>query len=408
MTELYDFQRKGVEYMLKHKQVILGDEMGLGKSLQAATAAEWADLPWLVICPSYLKQNWEEEMAHHKILTDKLLAIVSYSSLSKHEKLFSQARTLIFDEAHYLKNMKAKRTQYAQIYAQKYKAENIFLLSGTPIKNRVSEFYSLLRLLGYGDAPNGRNVFRDFPNEYKFNSTFTNKHVRKIDLKTGRTLQKVEWRGIRNKEGLKSYLKEKYKRRMADKVLDLPDLMENVVYAGDMNEELSRELSEDWDAKKSISTTKLRTAKIKAEFTADYAQDLHKQEEPFVIFTYHPDVAELLEGYLLSGNIETNVISGSTPADQRSQIVKSFQDGKLDGLILTIGAGSTGFTLTRARHLIFNDLSWVPGDNNQAKKRIHRISQKRRCFIHYIVAGKVDQMIINTLREKEKIIKEIV
>jgi SWI/SNF-related matrix-associated actin-dependent regulator 1 of chromatin subfamily A len=409
MTELFKYQREGVDFLLKHKQVILADEMGLGKSLQAATAAEWVDEPWLIVCPAYLKDNWAKELEFHGILTDKLRGIISYSSLGKNEFMFKGVTTVIFDEAHYLKNMKtAQRTKHAHKYCEIYKPENIYLLSGTPIKNRVSEFYSLLRLLGYNCSSNGRNVFRDFPNEYRFNSTFTNKHVKRINLKSGRSISKVEWKGLKNKEGLKSYLKGKYKRRLADKVLELPDLIENNIFAGEMSEKLSEELSGAWDAKTSVSTAKLKAAKIKAEFTADYARDLYKQDEPFVIFTYHPDVAELLEGYLLSGNINTKIITGNTPTEERGVIVSEFQNGKLDGLILTIGAGSTGFTLTRARHLIFNDLSWVPGDNNQAKKRIHRISQNKKCFIHYIVAGKIDEMIINTLREKEKTIKEII
>jgi len=70
-------------------------------------------------------------------------------------------------------------------------------------------------------------------------------------------------------------------------------------------------------------------------------------------------------------------------------------------LAATIGSLSVGVTLTAARHVVFNDLSWVPGDNLQAEKRIHRIGQKNACTAHYIEASETDAYIRKTLEEKQ-------
>jgi len=101
------------------------------------------------------------------------------------------------------------------------------------------------------------------------------------------------------------------------------------------------------------------------------------------------------------------IINGGVTPDKRHFLVKEFQEGRLDCLVLTIGAGGKGFKLTRSRHQIFNDQSWVPGDNKQAWKRIHRIGQKRGVIIHYIIGGKIDKLISRSIREKEKVLKDV-
>ena len=57
--------------------------------------------------------------------------------------------------------------------------------------------------------------------------------------------------------------------------------------------------------------------------------------------------------------------------------------------------------------MVFNDLSWIPANNVQAKKRIHRIGQEDDCTYHYIYGSRIDQMIGKQLREKEKIINKV-
>ena len=59
---LFDFQRSGVAYILQKKRLIVGDQMGLGKTIQAIAAITAADaFPCLVICPASLKLNWQKE-----------------------------------------------------------------------------------------------------------------------------------------------------------------------------------------------------------------------------------------------------------------------------------------------------------------------------------------------------------
>ena len=60
--EPYPYQKEGIIYGLEHRRIIIGDEPGLGKTLQSIAIVDIADAyPCLVICPSSLKINWQRE-----------------------------------------------------------------------------------------------------------------------------------------------------------------------------------------------------------------------------------------------------------------------------------------------------------------------------------------------------------
>jgi SNF2 family DNA or RNA helicase len=153
-----------------------------------------------------------------------------------------------------------------------------------------------------------------------------------------------------------------------------------------------------------ISKVKAGSALAKAPFTIDYAKSLHEETgSPIVIFCDHVESVQTIA----AGLKNSAVITGATSMEKRNDIVNQFQAGKLTYLVATIGAASVGLTLTQANHLIFNSLSWVPANNAQAKKRIHRIGQKNICFVHLIAGSEVDKMIITSLQSKSAVIERI-
>jgi SWI/SNF-related matrix-associated actin-dependent regulator 1 of chromatin subfamily A len=106
-------------------------------------------------------------------------------------------------------------------------------------------------------------------------------------------------------------------------------------------------------------------------------------------------------------DIKSYCITGQVKDILRQDYIASFQNGKAKVLVATIGAASTGFTLTAARHLVFNDLPWVPADIDQARKRIHRVGQARGCVIHYMLGSPVDLYIKDKLLAKRKTLRSI-
>ena len=84
--QLFDFQKTGVAYILQKKRLIVGDQMGLGKTIQAIAAITAADaFPCLVICPASLKLNWQREWA---TWTNKNKALILSDNVKRTFKYF--------------------------------------------------------------------------------------------------------------------------------------------------------------------------------------------------------------------------------------------------------------------------------------------------------------------------------
>lgn len=416
--ELYPHQNKGVDFMYRHHYVICADDMGLGKTLEAIALQCKTKLKTLYVVPAFLRLNWETEINKFTNLKVKVCwnrrdlestldgydaVVIGYSQLKHSINLFSWAEMVVADECHYLCNLTAQRTTMFHEYIEGRKPERLVLLSGTPIKNRVGEYYSLLALCSYNPrGTSGKDLAKTFDNYYKFVGTFCNMKTLRIN---GRRITKYE--GVKNISRLKELLKGKFFRRTTDSVLDLPPLLEQDVFID--KEIKDPEYEEMWEEFKEngisghFSTVKKRVAIAKALFTANYAANIVSSTGSCIIFTDHPDAAWAISAKLPN----SKVIDGSVDPSTRAKLVDQFQRGLVDVLVCTIGAASTGFTLTRASDLVFNDINWVGANNEQAKKRIHRISQEKTCRVHYICGSKVDVKIRATVNKKEKDVKRL-
>jgi len=206
-------------------------------------------------------------------------------------------------------------------------------------------------------------------------------------------------------ELLQTYLEGKLIRRLQKDVIDLPDMVEvEVIASYKKDKKLQKEFENHKQKEGKDITAKAKSAALKAKFTIQYVKNLLESGtcEKVVVFSDHVAPAEeIAEAF------GVEAITGKMPVSKRMEIVKQFQEGDLQVFPATIGAASTGLTLTAANHMIFNDISWVPGNNEQAKKRIMRIGQKNTCTTAYIVGSFQDQYILNTVRSKMATIKEV-
>ncbi|MBU1992004.1 DEAD/DEAH box helicase family protein, partial [Patescibacteria group bacterium] len=166
--ELMPFQKAGVMYASRVKRCLLGDEMGLGKSIQAlATIHNLQTYPAIIVCPASLKYNWEKEAKKWlptktiQVITSKTKAltaditILNYDLLKKWLSSLSQlsAKAIIYDECHLIKSNSAARTKAAKVLSKNIPVR--LGLSGTPILNRPQELVSQLTVLGRIDDLGG-------------------------------------------------------------------------------------------------------------------------------------------------------------------------------------------------------------------------------------------------------------
>jgi SNF2 family DNA or RNA helicase len=148
---------------------------------------------------------------------------------------------------------------------------------------------------------------------------------------------------------------------------------------------------------------KIESALAKVKFTVEYAKTLLAQGFPVVIFTDHVESCEKI-----AKELNVPAITGQTSTAKRDLLAEEFQLGKSDIIVATILSFSTGNDLQRASDMIFNDYNWVPGNNKQAKFRIIRIGQFKRCRFHYMVGSKQDEFIYGANADKLKVINQVI
>ena len=166
-TKLYPYQEQGAMHLAFGRRAMLADDMGLGKTVQAIAAAallkEIRDIQQvLIICPASLKHQWAREIRRftslpvtvveggqidrrHLYQAPGFFKIINYE-LVRHdfdELLKLQPDLIILDEAQRIKNWRAKTAQMVKALPSRY----AFVLTGTPLENRIDELYSIFQFL---------------------------------------------------------------------------------------------------------------------------------------------------------------------------------------------------------------------------------------------------------------------
>lgn len=416
--ELFDHQERMLTFNECVPFSLNGSEPGTGKTFPAIRFLENIGGKSVVVAPAFLCFNWLKEIGLFSSLKAGIfkgdisavgamdVVLVSYARLAKLEPHLKQNKiaAMVFDEAHYLANFKTQRTKAAHHMIKNYSMDHVKLMTGTPMRNRVPELWSLLAILDYR-YQNG--FLKRYPNQWTFSQTFTHP----IQMRLGsRVITKFE--GARNLNLLRPWLHEYYIRFRRDEVLDLPGMDRQMIEVNHRDPKIDAELEVHWRAKEltgHVSTIKAANAMLKAGDSALLAKhEIAADQGPVIIFTDHIDAAAEILKQLTKAKIKCAKITGATDMKERNDIVEGFQAGKYGALVATIKAAGVGLTLTKAHVMIFNDRSWVPADNSQAEDRIQRIGQKSKCRIIDIVREGVDADINRQLRQKMSVINQTV
>lgn len=410
-------QRKVIKFSLKHKKTLNLSVVGSGKTLCGLSLiALLKNKKALILCPAYLRLNWQGEVnkffPHLKsfvlknkkdveIARDYQIVIASYSALDVLEDFFKRP-ILLVDEAHYLKELKSLRSRYFHNYVAKHKPEYISLMTGTPITKHVPDLFPLMAVV------NPLDFLEKYPDFYSFSHHFT--HFKKYSMGS---FQKIEWESVRNKEEILYYLKACAIRVTLDELGELPEHYTETISL-DSSKLSAKKEAELWEAFQKARedernlevfiTNKAYSALKKAPQTADFVNDLLVSGESVVVFSDHVEAAKHIHSKVESSSL----IIGGMGDEERKKIVDGFQSGRIKCVVGTIGAMGTGITLTAARISVFNDLSWVPAENEQASARIYRMSQTRNCVRYLMAMGEIDKRISKILEKKSAVIDILV
>lgn len=433
---LFGFQREGIAALCSlpaGRAMLLADEMGLGKTLQTISAI---GVRAVIVCPSVAKGVWAREIAAYRPdLTPVLLSgrgsfrwpaegevvIINYDILpaapsGKDQKgldlLYTQTSVgeapegcdLVADEAHALKNNKAKRTLAFRCLrcSVARNGGRTYLLTATPMLNRPPELWSVLTSAGLQ-----RGAFGDYAT---FSRLFGARETR----------WGVEWDGpsAEGSREIGSRLERVMLRRLRANVVDLPRKtwqtipVELSAATAKVCDKFLAELEKNGktvtdllDGKiaasfERLSMIRATLASAKIEALIEEVESYEEAGEPVVVFSAHRAPIDLFasrEGW--------RVITGDTSPEERSEIQDAFQAGRLRGVACTIKAGGVAITLTKACHALFCDLEWTPALNAQAEDRVLRIGQQRSVVIKRLVCKHpLDERIAELLSEKQAMI----
>lgn len=442
----YPFQWVGITAAaMKKFRIVIGDAMGLGKTVQALGALIVLGdrgLPCLVVCPKNVVYNWAAEAQKWlsgmldkreiKVLAStskpqtgfRGLYICSYDYLRENEGVLVDFgfQTAVFDEAHYAKNAKSGRGAATQILADN--VPFVLMMTGTPMPNRVSEMWALMNAV----EPGQWGTFNAFKRKYAG-------EVKEIQTQAGAVITTEKGISQEHLDELQDRVKTAQIRRLKTDVLDLPGKTRHLVpvditgkqraqYEAAEEEfmewleaqtiaEMEAELAEegrDWDslsegdheevrsrAKKAVETAmkaeiivkmnRLRqlTAKFKRKPAVDMAHAL-LAKGPLIVWAYHAPIVKGMAQALADAGFRVAIIAGDTSAKNRQTITEQFQAGNIDAIVASTAA-KEGLTLTKANQAMFVERYWTPADEVQAEDRIHRIGQDKPVDIYYLNVG---------------------
>ena len=393
----YAYQEVGIAKTLEMKRCINGDEMGLGKSLQAIVSVERAKAtPCLIICPASLKINWQRETEKWTdlrplILTDSIkstfpyfigtmnlydVVIVNYESLKKYfvvkadkgaklkdiifQNVIKQFKSVIIDESHRCKNPATATARFCMGICQG--KEYINMLTGTPVVNDTMDLATQLCILGRIDDFGG---YRNFVNTYG-----DGKHLSELNA--------ILHSSCYFRRGKKEVLK------------DLPDLTRSKVFTELSNQEeydlCENDLRSYLQEYKKLTDSEVRkkmrmqalvkfmnlrklAGQGKVEAAIQFIQD---SNEPIVVFAEHHDIVDAL----LEELPDAVCVTGRQNAVQKQAAIDAFQAGQRRIIICSIKAAGVGLTLTASSNVIFVSLPWTFADLSQCEARCHRNGQK--------------------------------
>ena len=438
---LRPYQERGYSWMYRNMRIgfgsIIADDMGLGKTLQVITLlqrikddGQLNNKRALIVVPTGLITNWQAELmrfAHSLTVftyhgpqrslkpfaADILLTTygILRSDITKLKKL--PWRIAIIDEAQNIKNADTAQSKAVRAIP----ADTHIAMSGTPVENRLSEFWSIMDFCNSGYLGSANSFKADYANPIQ----------RQGDEQVADRFRRITAPFL-------------MRRLKTDKTIinDLPDKVEQnelallterqaALYHETLQSAMQAiEAIEDTDQQSLFKRQGLVLQMIlalkqicnhpalflkngdfdpelsgKTEMLLSLLESIVESGQKVLVFTQFREM-----GDMLSQMIEQRIgnrplfLHGGCSIKQRQEMVDCFQNNaRADRIfLLSLKAAGTGLNLTAASHVIHYDLWWNPAVEAQATDRAYRIGQHQNVLVHRFITQntfeeRIDQMI---------------
>jgi superfamily II DNA or RNA helicase len=441
---LRPYQQRGVAWMAGMCDAgfgcCLADDMGLGKTVQVIALhlhrrerAGGTGGPTLVVCPATLLGTWARELARFAPavpvrryhgggrsltdLADDEVVLATYGVVVRDTDNLAAVRwgLVVADEAQHAKNHETRTARALRAIG----SENRIALTGTPVENRLAELWAILdwttpSLLGSLDAFTRQLAV---PVERYRDAGATDR--------LAAIARPFLMRRRKTDPGIAPELPPK---TVTDQVVPLT--AEQVT----LYEAVVREAMATIAAKTGIERAGVIFGLLTAlKQICNHPEQYLKQRgslpgrsgklaafdeiteavltggESMLVFTQYRQMGDLLQRHLDAQDIPSLFLHGGVPVAQREKMVQRFQAGEVPVFLLSLKAGGTGLTLTKATHVVHYDRWWNPAVEDQASDRAYRIGQDRPVQIHRLIAeGTLEDRIAALLSAKRDLADAVV
>ena len=446
-AQLRPYQERGFSWMYRNMKIgfgsIIADDMGLGKTLQVITLlakmkeeGAMDKKKALVVVPTGLLHNWQSEVkrfapqlttgVYHGTARDLKddncknadIILSTYGVVRSDADILKKQKwqVLVIDEAQNIKN--SDTAQSKAIHS--IPANCHIAMSGTPVENRLSEFWSIIDFTNKGYLGSAK----DFSDSYA-------KPIQKYgDSRVAERFRKVTapflMRRLKTDKSIISDLPDKIERNeLASLTPEQAALYQETVnrcmaviegMEGEDSQTLFKRqglILQMMLALKQICnhpTQYLKDGRMdatlsgKTEMLLDMLRSIIDADEKVLIFTQFREMGDLLRHFIRATlDEEPMFYHGGCSLKQRQEMVDRFQNNRNDRIfILSLKAAGTGLNLTAATHVIHYDLWWNPAVEAQATDRAYRIGQHKNVQVHrFITQNTFEERIDAMIQEKK-------
>jgi hypothetical protein len=430
---LLAYQRDGAAHLAFQERALLADEMGLGKTVQAIAACELLARERgiqrvLVVSPTSVKAEWEEQIAR---FTDREVRFVAglyqerskfyqspaFFTLVNYEQVVRDADDInrllkpdvvILDEAQRIKNWHTKTARRVKSLVSPY----AFVLTGTPLENRIDETYSIVQYL---DPEIFGPLFRFNRDFYALDERGRPVGYKNLD-ELHRRLSRVMLR--RRKRDVENELPGR-----TDKTFFVPMVEEQARRYGDYEYQVQklaaigqrRPLTKDeFDRMQqflacmrmicdtpAILDPECRVCPKLEELEGVLGELLEDPSRKIIIFSEWVKMLGLVRELAGEMGVDCAWHTGDVPQLNRRAEIARFREDPACRLFLTSDAGATGLNLQMANAVINLDLPWNPAKLEQRIARAWRKGQKSVVtVINFVTENSIEHSILHLLSHK--------
>lgn len=438
---LRPYQQRGYAWLLRNLQVgfgsVIADDMGLGKTLQVITAllklkqdGVLDQSKVLVVVPTSLLTNWQKEIdrfaptltvgvfhgSRRELASVRPDVLLTTYGIARRAAAILKALTwkvLVVDEAQNIKNPTTAQTKAIKAIP----AAGCIAMSGTPVENRLSEYWSIMDFANRGYLGTLKHFEREYTAPIQIDR----------DRQVAESFQRVTapflLRRLKSDRSVISDLPNKVEsNQYCALTATQAALYESVVREGlqTLSEEEDRFKRQGLILQMILALKQIcnhpdqylkqpageAAASGKLERLFDLLDDLYASHEKALIFTQFREMGELLAHWLQQRYGQAPMfLHGGVARAKRDEMVERFQTDRTERVfLLSLKAGGTGLNLTAASNVIHFDLWWNPAVEAQATDRAYRIGQQQNVQVHrFITSGTFEERINEMIQHKREL-----